>query len=404
MATPAGFVAFRYRDFTFYFIARIFNAVGVMMVDVGIGWLVYSLTQSALALGLVGLCIFLPNVLLALPAGQIADMFDRKYVLVACNLVSTTASLGVLMLSLQPQVSVTLLFVFITIFGIARAISNPAGQAMVASLVPAEHLGNAVALSSSAFQTAIIAGPALGGLLYAFGPSVVFAATTLCFALSLFAFFFMRKRGTTGRPEKFSFAYMTAGIHFIFSQKIILGAITLDLFAVLLGGATALLPIYARDILMVGPLGLGLLRSAPAVGALTMSLVIAHFPLTKRAGLRMFQAIALFGAATIGFGLSTSFWVAIPFLLVLGAADMISVVVRSTLIQIETPDEMRGRVAAVNTVFVGASNELGQFESGLVASLVGPVLAVVLGGAGTIAVAGISLRLFPQLRARDSLT
>jgi MFS family permease len=404
VATHAGFIAFRYRDFTAFYIARVFNALAVQMVDVGIGWLVYALTDSAFALGLVGLCIFVPNVLFALLAGQVADMFDRKYVLVVCNLISTTAALGLLIASLQTQISVPVLFMLIAVFGTSRAFSGPASQAMIPSLVPPEHLGNAVALASSAYQTATIAGPALGGLLYAFGASVVFGATTFCFGLSLVAYLIMNKRGVKARPEKFSFAYMTAGVRFIFSQPIILGAITLDLFAVLLGGATALLPIYARDIFMVGPWGLGLLRSAPALGAFTTSLLLAHMPLRSKAGLRMFQTVALFGAATIGFGLSTSFWVALPFLLILGASDMISVFVRSTLIQVETPDEMRGRVAAVNTVFIGASNELGQFESGLVASVVGPVMAVVLGGVGTIGVAGLCARLFPQLRDRNALT
>ncbi|MBX9740566.1 MAG: MFS transporter [Beijerinckiaceae bacterium] len=404
MASPAAFAAFRYRDFTSFYIARVFNALAVQMVDVGIGWLVYTLTGSALALGLVGLCIFIPNIVFALPAGQVADMFDRKHILVVCNLVSTTAALGLLVASMQADVSVPLLFVLIGLFGTARAFANPAGQAIVPGLVPPEHLANALAPSSSAYQSAIIAGPALGGLLYAFGAPVVFGATTFCFSCALVAYLIMNRRGVTARPDKFSFAYMTAGLSFIKSKPIILGAITLDLFAVLLGGATALLPIYARDILMVGPWGLGLLRSVPALGAFTMSLVIAHRPMRRKAGLRMFQAVALFGAATIGFGLSTSFWVAAPFLFILGAADMVSVVIRSTLIQIETPDEMRGRVSAVNTVFVGASNELGQFESGLLASFVGPVMAVVLGGVGTIGVAGLCARIFPQLRHRDQLT
>lgn len=399
-----GFVAFRYRDFTAFYIARVFNALAVQMVDVGIGWLVYTLTGSALALGLVGLCIFIPNILFALPAGQVADMFDRKHILVACNLVSTSSALELVFVSLQAEVSVPALFVLIAIFGTARAFANPAGQAIVPGLVPPEHLANALALSSSAYQTAIIAGPALGGLLYAFGAPVVFGTTTFCFSCALTGYLIMRRRGVAARPERFSFAYMTAGLSYIRSRPIILGAITLDLFAVLLGGATALLPIYARDILLVGPAGLGLLRSVPALGAFTMSLVLANFPLRKKAGLRMFQSVALFGAATIAFGLSTSFWVAAPFLFILGAADMVSVVIRSTLIQVETPDEMRGRVSAVNTVFVGASNELGQFESGVLASVVGPVLAVVLGGVGTIGVAAVCARLFPQLRERDSLT
>ena len=399
-----GFAAFRYRDFTAFYIARTFNALAVRMVDVAIGWLIYQMTGSAFALGLVGLCIFVPNILLALPAGQIADMYDRKHVLVACNILSASAAIGLFVASVSGHLSVPLLYAVIVIFGIARAFSGASSQAIVPSLVPPQHLGNAIALSSAAYQTATIGGPAIGGLLFAFGGTFVFGATAFCFCTGLVGYLILRRRGVTDRPDKFSLAYMTAGLSFIFSKPILLGAITLDLFAVLLGGATALLPIFAADIFLVDPFGLGLLRSAPAVGALVMSIALAHYPLRRRAGLRLFQTVALFGIATIGFGLSTNFYVALGFLFVLGAADMISVFIRSSLIQIETPDEMRGRVAAVNMVFVGASNELGEFESGAVAALIGPVPAVVAGGLGTILVAVICARRFPQLYRRDALT
>ncbi len=404
MAQHGGFAAFRHRDFSAFYIGRTFNAVATQMVDVAIGWTVYKLTDSAFALGLVGLCIFLPNVLLALPAGQVADMFPRKYIMVACTTLSTSAAMALFLAAVMGDVSVPLLYALIVVFGIARSFSGAAGQALIPSLVPPEHLANAIALSSSAYQTATIAGPAIGGLLYAFGPEVVFGSTAGCYAVSLFSYALLTKRSMVNRPERLSFRYMTAGLRFIFSKPIILGAITVDLFAVLLGGATALLPVFAADIFLVDPFGLGLLRSAPAVGAFATSLLLAHRPLQRRVGPRLFQVVALFGLVTIGFGLSTNFYLALFFLFVLGASDMISVYIRSSLIQIDTPDDMRGRVAAVNMVFVGASNELGAFESGAVAALVGPVPAVVLGGVGTIFVAIICARAFPQLYRRDTLT
>jgi MFS family permease len=301
-------------------------------------------------------------------------------------------------------VSVPFLFVLITVSGIARAFLGAASGAIIPSLVPQEHLPNAIALSSSAYQTATIAGPAIGGLLYALGPEVVFGVTALCFGISFSSYLLITPRVVMNRPQKLSVEYMTAGLRFIFGHPIILGAITLDLFAVLLGGATALLPVFAADIFLVDPFGLGLLRSAPALGAFSMSLVLAHFPLRRQAGLRMFQMVAVFGLAIIGFGLSTNFYLALGLLFILGAADMVSVFIRSTLIQTETPDEMRGRVSAVYMLFTGASNELGEFESGTLAAFVGPVKAVVIGGVGTLLVALACTRIFPQLYKRDHLT
>jgi MFS family permease len=404
LAQHGGFAAFRHRDFTAFYFGRTFNAVATQMVDVAIGWTVYKMTGSAFALGLVGLCIFLPNVLLALPAGQVADMFPRKLITMCCTLMSTLAALVLFIAATTDNVSVPLLYALIVVFGVVRAFSGPAGQAMIPSLVPPEHLSNAIALSSAAYQTATIAGPAIGGLLYAFGPQVVFGATAACFAASCLSYAVLASRKVINRPERLSFDYMTGGIRFIMTKPTILGSITLDLFAVLLGGATALLPIFAADIFLVDPFGLGLLRSAPAVGAFATSLLLAYRPLTRRVGLRMFQVVGLFGVATIGFGLSTNFYVALFFLIVLGASDMVSVFVRNSLAQIDTPDEMRGRVSAVNMLFVGASNELGAFESGTLAALIGPVAAVVLGGAGTILVAIVCARAFPQLLHRDTFT
>ena len=403
MADHGGFTAFRFRDFTAFYIARTFNALAVQMVDVAIGWLVYAITGSAFALGLVGLCIFLPNFLLALPAGQVADMFPRKKILGLCAFLSTSAAVALFIAAMTETVSIPFLYVLIVVFGIGRAFSGAAGGAIIPSLVPKEHLPNAIALSSSAYQTATIAGPAIGGLLYAFGPEVVFGVTAMCFGISLVAYLLITTRPIQNAPEKVTIEYMTAGLRFIFSKPIVLGAITLDLFAVLLGGATALLPIFAADIFLVDPFGLGLLRSAPAVGAFIMSLVLAHYPLRSKAGLRLFQVVVLFGLATIGFGLSTNFYVALAFLFVLGASDMVSVFIRFSLIQLETPDEMRGRVSAVNMLFIGASNELGEFESGTLAAFVGPVKSVVIGGIGTILVAILCARKFPELYRRDAL-
>jgi MFS family permease len=374
------------------------------MQNVGVGWLVYDITRDPLALGLVGLFAFLPAVGLALLTGHVADRRDRRTILVVCYTGVSLTALGLLACAWSDIARPWPIYLLVLAFGAIRAFANPAGQALVPNLVPPAELGTAVAWSSSVWQTATIAGPAVGGLLYAVGDSVVFAATAAGFALSTALLAAIRTRRSPSTPrEPASWATLLAGLAFIRSRPAILGAISLDLFAVLLGGSVALLPIYARDILHTGPWGLGLLRSAPAVGALLMALALAHRPLRRRSGLRMFQAVVLFGLATIGFGLSTRLPVALLFLTILGAADMVSVYIRQTLVQIDTPDAMRGRVAAVNTVFIGASNELGEFESGLLAAFTGAVAAVVIGGVGTIAVAALWARWFPELRRRDAL-
>jgi MFS family permease len=351
----------------------------------------------------VGLAAFLPAICLALVTGHVADRFDRRGVLLACYAATTVTAIGLFLLARQASPPVWPIYALIVAFGMARAFANPAGQALVPNLVPVQHFKNAVAWNSSVWQTATIAGPAMGGILYAFGSTVVFAAAGGCFALTTLLLLAMRPRPAQGARKRPSWASLLAGLWFIRSRPAILGAISLDLFAVLLGGATALLPIYARDILHVGPWGLGLLRSAPAVGAVIMAVLLAYRPLQRRTGRRMFQAVAVFGLATIGFGLSTSLPLSLFCLFVLGASDMVSVFVRQTLVQIETPDTMRGRVAAVNAVFIGASNELGEFESGVLAALIGAVPAVVLGGVGTLAVAALWARWFPSLRDRDRL-
>jgi MFS family permease len=400
---PPGWVAFRHRDFALYCAGRFVSAMAVQVQTIAIGWLVYDITRDPRALGLVGLMAFLPLIGLALVTGHVADRFDRRAVLLVCYAIGVIAAAGLFACAWSGSRQVWPIYALMLLFGATRAFANPAGQALVPNLVPPEHFGNAVAWNSSAWQTATIAGPALGGLLYAVAGSAAFALATGCFALTFVLIALIRHRDTRVTREKTTWATLVAGIRFIRQKPVILGAISLDLFAVLLGGATALLPIYARDILMVGPWGLGLLRSMPAVGAAATALFLAYRPLTRRTGRRMFQAVAIFGIATIGFGLSTSLPLSLACLFVLGAADMVSVFVRQTLVQIDTPDEMRGRVSAVNTVFIGASNELGEFESGAVAALIGTIPAVVVGGLGTLLVAALWARWFPELRDRDRL-
>ena len=402
-AALSGARAFHYHDFTCYWSSRFVSATATQIQGVAVGWWVYDLTRDPLALGLVGLAIFLPAMGLALLAGHVADRFDRRAILLICYAMAALTAAGLLGCAWSGVRQVGPIYALVLIFGVTRAFANPASQAIVPNLVPAEHLGNAIAWHALAWQTATIVGPALGGLLYAFGAPVAFAAVTLSFALTFSLLARVRHRLVQRAHEPLRWASLLAGLHFIRSQPVVFGAITLDLIAVLLGGATALLPIYARDILQVGPWGLGLLRSMPAVGAVLMALWLTRRPLQHHTGRYLFQSVALFGLATIVFGLSTHLWLSLACLFVLGAADMISVFVRQTLVQIETPDPMRGRVAAVNTVFIGASNELGEFESGILAALIGTVPAVVVGGIGTLVVVALWRRWFPALRDRDQL-
>jgi MFS family permease len=392
----------RHRDLALFLGGRFISAMAVQMQNVAVGWLVYDLTRDPLALGLVGLASFLPAIALALVTGHVADRADRRSIIVACYVLTTLTALGLLACAWM-RAPVWVIYLLVLVFGLGRAFANPAGQALLPGLVPPGELGGAIAWGSSVWQTATIIGPAVGGVLYVLGETTVFAAAAGCFALTTLLFARIRHRSGSTASGKADWATLLAGIRFIRSRPAIFGAISLDLFAVLLGGATALLPIYARDILQVGPTGLGLLRSAPAAGALGMALYLVWRPIRQRAGARMFQAVALFGLATIAFGLSRDFLLSLACLVVLGAADMVSVVIRQTLVQGETPDGMRGRVSAVNAVFIGASNELGEFESGTVAALIGTVPAVVVGGAGTLLVAALWARWFPDLRRRDRL-
>lgn len=400
-APPASLL--HHRPFALYWFARVATTIAFQMQAVAVGWQGYALTGSAFYLGLIGLAQFLPMFLLNLVVGQVVDRYDRRLVARTCQLVEALAAGTLALGSAGGWLSRESLLAIVFLVGAARAFEMPTMQALVPGLVPARLIPPAIAWAASAGQTATILGPALGGLLYAAGPATVYTTVGLLFLGASLLLAGISLERVPSKREPVSLQSLFAGIAFIRSQPAILGAISLDLFAVLLGGATALLPIYARDILGTGPWGLGLLRSAPAVGALSMSVVLAHHPLQHRVGRIMFGAVTIFGGATIGFGVSASFVLSLAALIVLGAADVISVVIRNSLVQINTPDEMRGRVTAVHSMFVGTSNQLGEFESGVTAALFGTVPAVLLGGVGTILVVLIWMRLFPELARIDSL-
>jgi MFS family permease len=372
------------------------------MLMVAIGWEVYDLTGSAWDLGLVGLLQFAPSLALMLVAGHVVDRWRRAAIVSVC-LAAQAVVAAVLWLSPFEGVSQrTVLLGASMVLGAVKAFQMPAQQALVPLLVPGELLARALAFSSAGLQGVIIAGPALGGFLYVAGADAVHAACTGLFVVAALLVRTVRHR-PPARAEPASLHTLLAGVRYVRSHPVVLGAISLDLFAVLLGGATALLPIYAKDILHVGPVGMGWLRAAPALGALAMSLALSRWPVERAAGRKLFAAIVVYGLATLAFGLSTSFALSMAALAVTGAADMVSVVVRQTLVQLETPDAMRGRVSAVNSVFIGASNQLGEFESGATAAWLGPVGSVVLGGAGSIAVAALWWHAFPALARRDRL-
>ncbi len=370
---------------------------------VAVGWQIYALTGSAVYLGLVGLAQFLPMFFLTLVVGHVADRYDRRGIAVACQAAEAMATGVLAMGSAGGWLDSRGVLAVVFFIGTARAFEMPSMHALVPNLVPRALIPRAAAWSSSASQTATILGPALGGLLYVAGPGTTYAAAASLFLGAAGLVSVIRIERVPPSREPATVRSLFAGISFIRSRPVILGAITLDLFAVLLGGATALLPVYARDILATGPWGLGLLRSAPAAGALAMSVFLARRPLRRRAGRTMFVAVGVFGAATVVFALSGSFALSLGALATLGAADVISVVVRFSLVQIGTPDEMRGRVSAVNAMFVGTSNQLGEFESGMTAALFGTVPAVLIGGVGTIVVAVLWARLFPGLYRVDTL-
>jgi len=390
------------RQFVRFWIARLAGTTASQMLMVAVAWQMYDITNSAWDLGLVGLFQFVPALLLALPAGHVVDRLHRGRIFAVCMLGLALVTLLLVAATVGDFVSRELIFGVSIVFGIARAFQMPAQQALTPALVPQQLLTRAIALSSSAVQIAVLCGPALGGLLYAAGPTTVYACAVVLLLIA-FALTLTVRYARQVSVAVLSWRTMHAGIGFVWHNKVLLGATSLDLFAVLLGGAVALLPIFARDILDAGPVGLGLLRSAPAAGALVMSAALTRWPLQRRVGSRLLKAVALFGVATIVFGISTSFAVSLVALAVSGAADSISVVTRQTLMQLETPDDMRGRVAAVNSIFIGASNQLGEFESGATAALFGPVASVVLGGVGTLLIAGSWIKLFPALAQPDRM-
>jgi MFS family permease len=406
LATPAvddGAPLLMQRDFRNFWIGRIASTTSGQMMMVALGWQMYELTGSAWDLGLVGLAQFLPALLLALPAGHVVDRHDRARVLMVVLVVQALAAAALGGASHLHVVSREVVLAVSVVLGCLRAFQMPANQAMLPQLVGMAVLPRALALSSGAMQASIIAGPAIGGFVYALGAQAVYAFSALGFAAACLAMSRVRLRPVERSREPANWGTLLAGLAFIRQRPVVLGAMSLDLFAVLLGGATALLPLYARDILHAGPVALGLLRSAPAVGALGMSVLLAHRPIQRRAGHWLLVAVGVYGLSMIAFGLSTSVLLSLLALAVSGAADMVSVVVRQTLVQLETPDSMRGRVSAVSAVFIGASNQLGEFESGVTAAWWGAVASVVAGGVGTVLVVAAWFKLFPELARRDRL-
>ncbi|MFE8873874.1 MFS transporter [Acetobacter persici] len=383
--------------------SRTLGAFSSQVQAVAVGWQIYALTHSAAALGFVGLAQFLPMVAFIFPAGHAADQHDRRRIVITCQAIEALAAAFMALASFAHFLAPGMIYGLVALFGVCRAFEMPAQQTFLPSLVPTSVFPRAAALSSSLFQVASIAGPSLGGLLYGLGAGVCYALCAAGFAIAALATTSMTLRFPARPRQPATLAAVFGGISFLRRKPAMLGALSLDLFAVLLGGATAMLPLFATDILHAGPWGLGLLRAAPAIGALLVATVLARYPLGRHAGRWMFVSVMIFGIATIIFGLSRSIPVSILALAVLGGADVISVMVRSALVQLGTPDEMRGRVSAVNMLFIGSSNQLGEFESGMLASAIGAVPAVVVGGIGTLVITAVWMALFPGLRELDRL-
>jgi MFS family permease len=392
------FAAFRHSAFLRYWVSRFLITFATQVVSVAVGWQIYDLTRNPLDLGLVGIIQFAPSLMLVLVTGAAADRFGRRLIMGLTSFLEAACALALILFAARGMQGPAPIFAVLAVFGVARAFFAPASGALVANLVPAEDFANAVAWNSSAWQTATIVGPVAGGLLYGVSPELAYGcAAALMLAAGLLVLT-IPKPAQRSATEKPTLDTLFAGFGYIWGEKVVLGAISLDLFAVLLSGASALLPVYARDILELGPWGLGLLRAAPSFGAIFVALWLAANPIRDHAGVLMFSAVLLFGVFTCVFGLSTTGWLSILALALLGAADMVSVYIRETLIQLWTPDELRGRVNAVNMVFVGASNELGEFRAGMMAAAIGTVPAVVFGGVGAVAVGALWASLFPALR------
>jgi len=410
MAAPensnaAGRAAFQYPSFVLFQTARFCIVLATEMQSVAVGWQVYEITRRPLDLGLVGLAQFLPGVLLFLVSGHVADRYDRRKLIVICYVGFALCCSLLLLTAVRDVRSVAYIFAVLVLLGVVRSFTGPVSRALLPQLVPEEHFPSAVAWASTIFQGAAILGPALGGIIYAFfrGPAAVYVLAVMMAIAAIICTLQINTQAKPRAREPINFTTVSAGLRYIWREKLILGSISLDLFAVFLGGAVALLPVYAREILLTGPWGLGLLRTAPGIGAAAMAIFLAHRPIQRKVGLIMLWCVAGFGLFTILFGLSHSLVLSLIALVFVGATDMVSVIVRGVLIQVATPDEMRGRVNAVDMVFIGASNEFGEFESGLTAQWFGTIPAVVIGGIGTLVVTAIWAWRFPELRKVEQI-
>jgi MFS family permease len=396
--------AFLSRDFRLYQLARLLVILGAEAQSVAVAWQVYAITHSAFKLGLTGLALFAPGIFFMLAAGHVADRYDRRWIILLCYGLQAGCTLALLEFALRGTSRVWPIYAVLVGIGMGRAFSGPASSALLPSLVPKQHFVNAVTWGSIVFQVANIAGPAVGGLLLWNGVAAVYVFTLVTLLAFLVLVGAMRTKPARLVKNAFNRETMLAGFRYVWATKLLLGSISLDLFAVLLGGAAALLPIYAKDILHTGPWGFGILRAMPAVGALVVSLVMTVRPIRHDAGKLMLFCVGIFGAATVVFGLSRTMWISLIALVLVGASDMVSVVIRGSILQLATPPEMRGRVSAVNWLFIGASNEFGEFESGTTAKWWGAVPAVVVGGIGSLLVTGLAAIFFPALRRADALT
>jgi len=401
--TAAPPALLRNASFLLYLGSRTFSRFAAQIAAVAVGWQVYEMTGSAFNLGMIGLVQFIPTALVVFIAGHAADRYDRRRVMAACQIVQGVFGAGLAWGTLGGWITVPQIFVAMGVLGAAAGFESPAVSALLPGVVPEGQVQRGTAVSTGAAQVVTIAGPAIGGFAYAVAPSLPYVLMTALWLLAALLAGTIARERPVSAPAPTTFRSLFAGVAFVRSSPAILGTISLDLFAVLLGGAVALLPIYASDILHAGPWGLGLLRAAPAAGALTMTAVLTRHAMTRRVGMRMFQAVIVFGLATIVFALSQTMWLSLLALAVMGAADTVSVVIRLSLVLLATPDDMRGRVGAVNFLFINASNQLGQFESGVTAALLGTVPAAVLGGIGTVAVALLWMKLFPSLRRVERL-
>lgn len=398
------FAAFRHTAYQRYWFSRFANTFAAQILSVAVAWQIYDISRDPFHLGLVGLSQFLPALILVLVTGAVADRFGRRFIMATTDLIEAGCALAILWLTVNGTDTVLPFFPILVVFGIARAFNAPATAALIANVVPQNVFANAVAWNSSSWQVATIVGPVAGGLLYGVSPLAAYGVATFLLLMAALLALLIPKPNQHTEQERVDLQSILAGFRYIYKEKIVFGAISLDLFAVLMGGAVALLPVYARDILTLGPWGLGLLRAAPGVGAVFMALWLTGKPIRDHAGIIMLICVAFFGFFTIVFGASTIVWVSILALAGLGAADMVSVYIRETLIQLWTPDRLRGRVNAVNMVFIGASNELGEFRAGTMAAFIGAVPAVVLGGVGAVGIAGIWAIMFPQLRKARHLS